>query len=41
MLGNYIAIAIDNLTIYFTDDDFVTMHGGLTEDEMLIPLIVI
>lgn len=40
MLGNYIAIATDNLTIYFNDDEFITMHGGLTEDEMLIPLIV-
>lgn len=40
MLGDYLAIATDNLTIYFTDERWVTMHGSLTEDEMLIPLIV-
>lgn len=40
MLGDYLAIATDNLTIYFNDERWVTMHGSLTEDEMLIPLIV-
>ena len=40
MLGDYLAIATDNLTIYFTDERWVSMHGSLTEDEMLIPLIV-
>ena len=40
MLGNYMAIATSNLTINFVDEFFVSMHGGLTEDEMLIPLII-
>jgi len=40
MLGNYLAIATDNLTIYFNDERWVSMHGSLTEEEMLIPLIV-
>lgn len=39
MLGDYLAIATDNLTIYFTDERGLTMHGSLTEEEMLIPLI--
>ena len=40
MLGNYLAIAISDLTIFYTDERLVSMHGGLTEDEMIIPLIV-
>ena len=40
MLGNYLAIATDDLSICFTDDRWVSSHGSLTEDEMLIPLIV-
>ncbi len=40
MLGDYLAIATDNLSIFFTDERWVSMHGSLTEDEMLIPLIV-
>ena len=40
MLGNYIAIATGDLSIYFNDERWVSMHGSLTEDEMLIPLIV-
>lgn len=40
MLGDYLAIATDDLTIYYTDEKWVSMHGSLTEDEMLIPLIV-
>ncbi|MBP5402406.1 MAG: alkaline phosphatase family protein [Treponema sp.] len=40
MLGNYLAIAIDNLSIFFDDELLMSMHGGLTEEEMLIPLIV-
>ena len=40
MLGDYLAIATDNLTIYFNDERWVSMHGSLTEAEMLIPLIV-
>ena len=39
-LGNYIAVATGDLSIYFTDADYRSMHAGLTEDEMLIPLIV-
>ncbi len=40
MLGDYLAIATGNLTIYFTEERWVSMHGSLTEDEMIIPLIV-
>ena len=40
MLGNYLAIATDNLSIFFTDERNMSMHGSLTEDEMLIPFIV-
>lgn len=44
MLGDYLAVAIDDLSIYSTKEDadfFVGVHAGLTEDEMVIPLIVI
>jgi len=40
MLGDYLAIATDNLSIFYTDERWVSMHGSVTEDEMLIPLIV-
>ncbi len=40
MLGDYLAIATDNLTIYFNDERWVSMHGSLTEEEMMIPFIV-
>ena len=40
MLGDYLAIATGNLSIYFNDERWMAMHGSLTEDEMLIPLIV-
>lgn len=40
MLGDYLAIAADNLSIYYDDERWVSVHGSLTEDEMLIPLIV-
>ncbi|MBO4697138.1 MAG: alkaline phosphatase family protein [Lachnospiraceae bacterium] len=40
MLGNYIAIATGDLSIMTVEEAFVSMHGSLTEDEMLIPLIV-
>ena len=40
MLGDYLAIATDNLSIFYTDERWVSMHGSLTEDEMLIPLVV-
>lgn len=44
MLGDYLAIAIDDLSIYTTREEadyFIGVHAGLTEDEMIIPLIVI
>ena len=44
MLGDYLAIAIDDLSIYTTREEadyFVGVHAGLTEDEMIIPLIII
>ena len=44
MLGDYLAIAINDLSIYNTReeaDHFIGVHAGLTEDEMTIPLIVI
>ena len=40
MLGSHIAIAAGDLSIYFTDENWVSMHGSLTPDEMEIPLIV-
>lgn len=40
MLGDYLAIATDDLSIYFNDERQVSMHGSLTENEMLIPFIV-
>ena len=44
MLGDYLAIAIDDLSIYNTGEEaehFIGVHAGLTEDEMTIPLIII
>ena len=44
MLGDYLAIAIDDLSIYSTKEEadfFVGVHAGLTEDEMMIPLIIV
>lgn len=44
MLGDYLAVAISDLSVYNTReeaDSFVGMHAGLTEDEMQIPLIII
>ncbi len=40
MLGDYLAIAIDDVALYFNDERFISMHGSVTEEEMLIPLIV-
>lgn len=40
MLGDYIAIAISDLSIYANGQKFVSLHGSLTSDEMEIPLIV-
>ena len=44
MLGDFLAIAIDDLSIYNTREEkefFIGAHAGVTEDEMIIPLIVI
>ena len=40
MLGNYLAIGISDLSIFFAEAPLASMHGSITEDEMLIPLIV-
>jgi len=40
MLGDYLAIATGNLSIYANGQKFVSLHGSLTPDEMEIPLIV-
>ena len=44
MLGDYLALATDDLSIYTTKEEaefFVGVHAGITKDEMVIPLIVI
>lgn len=44
MLGDYLAIATGDLTIYSTREEaefFVGVHAGLTKEEMIIPLIII
>lgn len=44
MLGDYLAIAVDDLSIDNTREEaayFIGGHGGLTKDEMRIPLIII
>ena len=41
MLGNYIAIATGNLSIFNDEEVWLSMHGSLTPEEMLIPLIVL
>lgn len=44
MLGDYLAIAVDDLSIYSTREEadfFIGAHAGLTEDEMIVPLIII
>ncbi|MDY3072864.1 MAG: alkaline phosphatase family protein [Eubacteriales bacterium] len=40
MLGDFLAVAADDLSIFFAEEKCVSMHGSLTEDEMLIPLLV-
>lgn len=44
MLGDYLAIGTGDLSIYFAEGEmyprWVAMHGSVTEDEMLIPLII-
>ena len=42
MLGDYLAVAVSDLSIYNTREEaemFVGVHAGLTEDEMVIPFI--
>lgn len=44
MLGDYLAVATGNLTIFNTQeevDNFISVHAGLTPEEMMIPLIVV
>lgn len=44
MLGDYLAIATGNLSIYNSVEEkekFIGVHAGMTEDEMRIPLIVV
>lgn len=44
MLGDYIAIAVDDLSIYNSKEErdfFVGVHAGMTVDEMTIPFIAI
>lgn len=44
MLGDYLAVAVDDLTVFNTREEadaLVGVHAGLTEDEMTIPFIVI
>ena len=41
MLGDYLAISIDDLAIFLRPEDVLkSMHGGVSEDEVTIPLIV-
>ncbi|MCR5250769.1 MAG: alkaline phosphatase family protein [Lachnospiraceae bacterium] len=40
MLGDFLAIATGDLGIYNDEEKWVSLHGSLTADEMLIPLIV-
>lgn len=42
MLGDFVAVAVSDLTIYFSHESMaahIGFHGGLTADEMRIPLI--
>ncbi|MCI9616595.1 MAG: PglZ domain-containing protein [Eubacterium sp.] len=44
MVGDYLAIAVGDLSIYNTREEvntFIGVHAGLTDDEMIIPLIII
>ena len=41
-IGDFLAIAIGNKTILFNGDkEFVSQHAGMTDDEILVPLIVV
>ncbi len=41
MLGNYLAVAEGSRTLAMKDKKFSGEHGGMTADEMIIPLIAI
>lgn len=41
MLGDYLAIATDEVTLRMKDKKFIGEHGGMTAEEMLIPLIAV
>lgn len=44
MLGDYLAVATDDLSIFKAEEEvekFIGVHAGLTEDEMIIPLIIV
>lgn len=44
MLGDYLAVATSDLSSFNTREDaerFISFHPGLTEDEMIIPLIIV
>ncbi|MBR3341080.1 MAG: alkaline phosphatase family protein [Clostridiales bacterium] len=41
MVGDYIAIAVSDLSLYYTDEETLkSVHAGMTENEMKIPFIV-
>lgn len=43
-LGDYLAIATNNVTLFHNRahaESFIGVHAGITEDEMLVPLIVV
>ena len=44
MLGDYLAVATSDLSIYNTREEkerFIGVHAGLTEDEMVVPLVAV
>ncbi len=44
MLGDYLAIAVDDLSIYntrFEAEHVIGVHAGMTQEEMQIPLIIV
>jgi len=44
MLGDYLAVATGDLSIFNTKEEvekFISVHAGLTKDEMIIPFIVV
>lgn len=44
MLGDYLAVAVSDLSIYNTREErdaFIGVHAGLTEEEIVVPLIAV